>query len=70
MATLAELEARKTKIETAIDKVLEGGQEYKVNDGLIDTWIRRGDLDALYRELARLEKRIARLSDTGGFIGI
>lgn len=70
MATVAELEAKKTKVETAIDKVLEGGQEYKVNDGLIDTWIRRGDLDALYRELARLEKRIARLSDTGGFIGI
>lgn len=70
MATLAELEARKAKIETAIDAVLNGGQEYKVNDGLIDNWIRRGDLDILYRELAKIEKRIARLSDSGGFIGI
>lgn len=70
MATLAELEARKAKIETAIDAVLNGGQEYKVNDGLIDNWIRRGDLDTLYRELAKIEKRIARLSDSGGFIGI
>lgn len=70
MATLAELEARKAKIETAIDAVLSGGQEYKVNDGLIDNWIRRGDLDILYRELAKIEKRIARLSDSGGFIGI
>ena len=70
MATIAQLQTRQQQIETAIEAILNGGQEYKINDGLIDNWMRRGDLDTLYRELAKIEKRIARLEDSGGFIGI
>jgi hypothetical protein len=70
MATVAELQTRLANVQLAIDAVQTGGQEYKIADGLIDTWMRRGDLDALYREQMRLEKRIARISDTGGFIAI
>jgi len=70
MAKVAELQTRLANVQLAIDAVLNGGQEYKIADGLIDTWMRRGDLDALYREQMRLEKRIARISDPGGFIAI
>lgn len=71
MATLAELQARKTKLETAIDAVLDGGQEYKINDGMIDTWVRRGDLETLYKELEKVERRINIINNSGsGFVGI
>lgn len=71
MATLSELQTRLTNIQTAIDAVLNGGQDYKVADGLIDTWVRRADIDALYREQLRLEKRISIKSRSGGgVIGI
>lgn len=70
MATIAELQTRKTQIETAIDAVLNGGQEYKINDGMIDNWVRRGDLKTLYDELNKIEKRIDRLNNPGGFVAI
>lgn len=70
MATLAQLETRLANVQAAIAAVQSGGQDYKINDGLIETWVRRGDLRALYEEEARLEKRISRLSDSGGFIVI
>lgn len=70
MATLAELQTRLANVQLAIDAVLNGGQEYKIADGLIDQWMRRGDIDALFREQLRLEKRIGRLSSSGGFIAI
>lgn len=70
MATLAQLEAQLEKINLAIDAVESGGQDYKINDGLIETWVRRGDLGVLYQERVRLEKRISRISDSGGFIAI
>ena len=71
MATLAELQERKTKLETAIDAVLIGGQEYKINDGMIDTWVRRGDLETLYKELEKVERRINIVNNCGsGFVGI
>lgn len=70
MATLAQLETRLANVQAAIAAVQTGGQDYKINDGLIETWVRRGDLRALYEEESRLEKRISRLSDPGGFIVI
>lgn len=71
MATLAELQARKTKLETAIDAVLNGGQEYKISDGMIDNWERRADLETLYKELEKVERRINIINNSGsGFVGI
>jgi len=68
VATLAELTTRLTNIQLAITAVQSGGQEYKINDQLIETWMRRGDLRALFEEQARLEKRISIISGSGGVI--
>jgi hypothetical protein len=70
MATLSELQTKKANIEKAIDAVLNGGQEYKINDGLIDNWVKRGDLATLYKELDKVERRIETISSTGGFVGV
>lgn len=70
MATLAELQSRLADVQAAISTIQTGGQEYKINDQLIETWMKRGDLKTLYEEQQRLEKRISRLSGSGGFIAI
>ena len=53
MATLAE---RLNNIQTAIAKIEDGGQRVSV-DGV---WVERPDLEKLYAEQERLERRIAR----------
>ena len=70
MATKAQLETRLANVQLAITAVETGGQYYKINDGLIDTWVQRADLEALYKEQMRIEARLSRLSGRGGFVAI
>jgi len=61
MATNAE---RLAGIETAIDKIQSGAQEYRIG---ARTW-KGGDLEAMYRERDRLQKAVN--SESRGSIGI
>lgn len=69
MATLAELQVRKTNIENAINAILTGGQEYRFNDGQIETLVKKADLATLQRMLTKTENEIENLTESGGFYG-
>ena len=66
MATLAELQSQLTEVNTAITAVLTGAQEYRFNDGQIESWVKRGDLKELRFMKNDLETQINDLVDDGG----
>lgn len=66
MATLAELQSQLAEVNSAISAVLTGAQEYRFNDGQIESWVKRGDLKELRAFKNDLENQINDLTDDGG----
>lgn len=60
MATRAELEARKTALETAIINVLEGGQEFQTRNARV----KQVPLEILQEQLAAVESALDSLNGT------
>ena len=60
MATRAELEARKTALETAITNVLEGGQEFQTRNARV----KQVPLEILQEQLAAVESALDSLNGT------
>jgi hypothetical protein len=69
MATLAELQTQLAEVNTAISAVLTGGQEYRFNDGQIESMVKRGDLFQLRQLKKDIEFQIEEQTETGGFYG-
>lgn len=65
--TIEELQAQLDKVNLAIDAILTGGQEYRFNDGQLDTLVKRGDLETLNNMKQQLEQQINDLNNPGGF---
>jgi len=65
--TLEELKARLQKIDNAIDAILTGGQEYRFNDGQLDTLVKRGDLETLNQMRNQTQEAINSIENGGGF---
>lgn len=55
MTQLEMLEARKAKIQEAIDNVLEAGQEFQTRNGRV----KQANLETLQKQLAAVESDIA-----------
>jgi hypothetical protein len=66
MPTLAELQAQLTELNNAISAILQGGQEYRFNEGQIESLVKRGDLSTLYKMKKETLIAIEDLTDEGG----
>ena len=71
MPTLAELQATLLEINKAITVILTGSQEYRFNDGQIESLAKRADLATLYRMKKETLLAIEDATDEGGgFFGV
>ena len=60
--TLDDLVAERTKVQEAINNILEAGQEYQTRSGRV----KFANLDKLYDRLAYLDNAIASAEGNGG----
>ena len=60
--TLADLQAERTKVQEAINNILEAGQEYQTRSGRV----KFANLDKLYDRLAYLDNAIAAAEGNSG----
>jgi len=68
--TVAEIEAKITAIETAIDNVLSGGRSYRLNDSMGDVQVTRESLSALEASRRYWEERLEELQSDAGIVSI
>lgn len=60
--TLEDLKAERSKVQEAINNILEAGQEYQTRSGRV----KFANLDKLYDRLAYLDSAIAAAEGNGG----
>ena len=60
------LKEQVTQINTAIEKIENGAQEYRIGNRTV----RRGDLATLYAERRRLQQEIAMNESSGGMYAV
>jgi len=60
------LKEQVTQINTAIEKIENGAQEYRIGNRTV----RRGDLATLYAERRRLQQEIAMNETSGGMYAV
>lgn len=57
------MKSQLASLNEAIKRIEEGAQEYRLSS---NTWVRRGDLAALYSERRKLMHDIALIESSGG----
>lgn len=67
MALIDDKRAELIKINTAIDLILTGGQDTRIDDTQVEMWVKRADISVLYKRQAALEQYIERYDNSGGF---
>jgi len=67
MSDVQTLQIQLDQVNQAITVILTGGQEYRFNDGQIESMVRRGDLRQLNLMKKELELEIEGLTSPGGF---
>ena len=60
---LEEMKTQLASINEAIKRIEAGAQEYRLSS---NTWVRRGDLAALYSERRKLMRDIMLIKNSGG----
>lgn len=67
MALIDDKRAELVKINTAIDIILTGGQDTRIDDTQVEMWVKRADLATLYARQGQLEAYIDRYDRPGGY---
>ena len=70
MATKAEIEARITRIEASIDRIIDLDHSYTLSDGQGSTTVQRRRLKELREELMYWERRLTDITQPGGMVSV